>query len=306
MAGVTILMGTLNGAPFLPIQLRSFVAQTFSRWRIVASDDGSTDATREILSQFGNKFGPSKVEIRNGPRQGFVANFLSLACDSAIIDDYYAFSDQDDEWNSDKLSRAVTWLEQQPAHVPALYCSRTRLIDEDGRDCGFSPLFQRKLGFHNALVQSIAGGNTMVFNEAARQLLLSCGAAVRVPSHDWWIYLLTTAAGGEVCYDPLPSISYRVHSENVVGSNVGWLNRVRRLQMLARGRFKHWTDLNIAALEPFRPRMTPENRALFDLFRESRKGGFIARQIGFLKTGVYRQTVLGNLGLIVAIWARKI
>jgi hypothetical protein len=156
------------------------------------------------------------------------------------------------------------------------------------------------------LVQSIAGGNTMVFNAAARQLLMACGPSVHVPSHDWWTYLLTTAAGGEVYYDPVPLVRYRVHPENVVGSNIGWLNRARRVQMLARGRFEHWTDLNIAALKPFRPRMTTENRAIFELFSESRKRGFVGRQIGFLKAGVYRQTMLGNLGLIVAVWTRKI
>ncbi len=63
-----------------------------------------------------------------------------------------------------------------------------------------------------------------------------------MPSHDWWTYLLTTAAGGEVRYDPVPMVRYRVHPENVVGSNVGWINRARRLQMLACGRFGHWTE----------------------------------------------------------------
>ena len=46
--------------------------------------------------------------------------------------------------------------------------------------------------------------------------------------------------------------------------------------------------------------------ALFDLFRASRQRGFFGRQIGFLNSGVYRQTLLDNLGLIVAVWTRKI
>jgi glycosyltransferase involved in cell wall biosynthesis len=300
------LLCTFDGARFLPAQLASFENQEFVNWRVFVSDDGSTDETAAILSQYKGKLGSPRIEIRDGPRQGFVANFLSLGCDPSISCDYYAYSDQDDIWAREKLSRAVDWLQSIPPHIPALYCSRTRLIDEEGRDCGFSPLFRRKTGFRNALVQSIAGGNTMVFNAATRRLLMACGPAVHVPSHDWWTYLLTTAAGGEAYYDPVPQVKYRVHPENVVGSNVGWLNRVRRLQMLARGRFEHWTDLNIAALEPFRPQMTPENRALFDLFRESRKRGLIGRQVGFLKAGVYRQTLLGNLGLVVAVWAKKI
>ena len=306
MPSVAILLCTFNGARFLPAQLSSFADQRFADWRLFVSDDGSTDETVAIVSQFGDTFGSARASIHSGPQQGFVRNFLGLACDPTISCDYYAYADQDDIWEPDKLSRAVGWLAKRPSHIPAMYCSRTRLIDEQGHACGMSPLFRRKPNFRNALVQSIAGGNTIVFNEATRQLLIACGSAVRVPSHDWWTYLLTTAAGGEVHYDPEPSVRYRVHSENVVGSNIGWLNRAHRLLMLAGGRFEHWTDLNVAALGPFRPRMTAENRALFDLFRESRKRGFIGRQLGFLSAGVYRQTLLDNLGLLLAIWTKKI
>jgi glycosyltransferase involved in cell wall biosynthesis len=306
MASVAILLGAYNGARFLPSQLRSLEIQTHTGWRLVASDDGSTDETTTILSQFRDQHGASRIDIRKGPRDGFVANFLSLACDRSIVADYYAFCDQDDVWQPDKLSRALNWFEQLPRDSPALWCGRTRLIDEEDRSVGYSPLFKRKLSFRNALVQSIAGGNTMVFNAAARELLAFCGDRMRVPSHDWWLYLLTTSAGGAVRYDPIPAVQYRVHPENVVGSNLGWWNRSHRLHMLIRGRFKLWTDLNIAALENFRPRMTPGNRQLFDLFCRARKQNFIERQIGFLRSGVYRQTVLDNLGLIAAVWTGRI
>jgi glycosyltransferase involved in cell wall biosynthesis len=306
MSSVTILLCTFNGARFLPAQLSSFANQSFTNWRLFVSDDGSTDDTLPIIAQYRDPLRKAPVAIRTGPRQGFVRNFLSLACDPSIPGDYFAYADQDDIWEPEKLSRAVAWLERRPPHIPAMYCSRTRLIDEQDRKCGCSPLFRRPPSFRNALVQSIAGGNTIVFNQATRALLMACTSYARVPSHDWWTYLLTTAAGGEVYYDPAPLVCYRLHHENVVGSNVGLLERTRRLLALARGRLEYWTDLNIAALEPFRPHMTNENRALFDLFRESRKRGFIGRQIGFFNSGVYRQTWLDNLGLILAIWTKKI
>ena len=306
MPSVAILLCTFNGARFLDAQLSSYVAQSCKDWRLFASDDGSTDATLAMIAARATQLGTAPPAIRSGPRQGFVANFLGLACDPSIVADYFAFSDQDDVWEPDKLARTIDWLKGRPAHVPAMYCSRTRLIDDEGRAYGFSPLFRRPTSFRNALVQSIAGGNTIVFNQGARDLLIACGPTVQVPSHDWWTYLLTTAAGGEVRYDPIPTISYRVHPENVVGANVGLLNRLRRLQMLAAGRFERWTEMNIAALMPFRPSMTAENRDLFDLFCAARRRSFIGRQIGFLKTGVYRQTLLGNLGLMLAISTRKI
>jgi glycosyltransferase involved in cell wall biosynthesis len=286
----------------LPAQLSSFAHQSFTDWRLFVSDDGSTDETRAILARYSN----SPAVIRDGPRQGFVANFLSLACDPAIAGHYFAYSDQDDIWEPDKLARAVRWIDGLPSGVPGMYCSRTSLIDEHDRPCGFSPLFRRQPSFRNALVQSIAGGNTIVFNQATRELLMRGGSSAQVPSHDWWTYLLTTAVGGQVHYDAIPTVRYRMHGENAVGSNVGWDNRLQRLKMLRGGQLKRWTDMNTAALTPFRSHMTSENRDLFDLFCASRKQGFIGRQIGFLRTGVYRQTRLDGLGLILAMWTKKI
>jgi glycosyltransferase involved in cell wall biosynthesis len=306
MPSVAILLCTLNGARFLGAQLASFANQQNETWRLFVSDDGSTDQTFAILSHYRDRVGSSKVVLGGGPRQGFVRNFLSLACDASISEDYYCYADQDDVWDADKLSRALAWLQTRPPQRPALYCARTRLIDEDDRECGFSPLFVREPSFRNALVQSLAGGNTMVFNDAARQLLLACGSAAEVPAHDWWTYLLVTAAGGEVYYDPIPSVRYRVHPQNVIGSNTGWPNRIRRLRLLAAGQYAYWSDLHIAALEPFRPLMTIENRRLFELFCKARKRGFFGRQIGFLETGIYRQTLLGNLSLLASVWAGKL
>lgn len=306
MSSVAILLCTFNGARFLPAQLASFARQSFTDWRLFVSDDGSGDETLTIVTQQKDRLGTAPVSVRNGPRQGFVRNFLSLACDDSIAADYFAYADQDDVWEPEKLERAVAWLDTQPPQVPAMYCSRTTLIDEDGRKRGYSRAYRRTPSFRNALVQSLASGNTIVFNRAARRLLMLAGSTAKVPSHDWWTYLLTTAAGGTVYYDQIPQVQYRRHGQNVIGTNTGLRNRLHRLYMLSRGRFQRWSDLNVAGLTPFRPHMTPENRALFDLFCESRKRGFFGRQIGFLKSGVYRQTLLDDLGLVVAVWTRKI
>ena len=306
MPSIAILLCTFNGASFLPAQLASLAGQSFKNWRLFVSDDGSMDDTIAIVAEYKERLGTAPVNIRNGSRQGFVKNFLSLACDPSLSFDYYAYCDQDDVWEPDKLARAVERLSRTSPKIPAMYCSRTILIDDEGKTLAYSRAYRRKPSFRNALVQSIASGNTIVFNEAARRLLMICGSAAKIPSHDWWTYLLTSGAGGVVYYDQIPQVRYRMHGENVIGTNTGLRNRVRRLCMLSRGRFQRWSDMHVAALEAFRPHMTPENRALFDLFRASRQRGFFGRQIGFLYSGVYRQTFLDNLGLIVALWARKI
>ena len=220
-ASVAILLCLFDGGRFLRSQLDSIERQTHRNWLLFASDDGSADEGMTMVRAFQKKHGRDRVTIQNGPGRGFVSNFLSLICQPGVSADYYAFSDQDDVWEDDKLVRALTWLSGIPRETPAVYGSRTSLIDPDGRKVALSPLFRRPPSFANALVQNIAGGNTMVFNEAARQLFIKAGGVVDVPSHDWWLYLLTTASGGLVHYDPYCSVQYRRHERNLVGWNIG-------------------------------------------------------------------------------------
>lgn len=100
---VAILMGTFNGEKYLAEQLDFLEAQTVTNWRLYVSDDGSTDATLDIIHRYQSKWGTDKIQYRLGPQKGFAQNFLSLACDTSIKADYYAFCDQDDVWLPEKL-----------------------------------------------------------------------------------------------------------------------------------------------------------------------------------------------------------
>ncbi len=303
---IAILLCTYNGAQFLPLQLGSYEAQDFADWRLFVSDDGSTDGTLALLRAFQDKHGAERVSIRRGPCQGFVANFLSLICDPAIKNDYYALSDQDDVWEPDKLSRARQCLSNAPADEPVIYCSRTRLINEQGGAIRLSTYYRKTPHFRNALVQSLASGNTMVFNEKMRWLLMQAGADVKVPSHDWWLYLANAAVGGKIFYDSHPTVAYRMHGRNVIGSNDSAMAKVLRARLLWQGRFKSWADMNVAALERIENLMTDESRKTFELFRRSRKSRLVPRVGGLIRSGVYRQSLLGDLGLLAAAIVGKI
>ena len=113
---ICILMSTYNGGKFLSEQLESIDNQTHKNWRLVISDDGSSDNTLTIAKQFQDKWGSDRLEIRQGPQQGFCQNFLSMACDNTIRAGLYAFSDQDDIWMPDKLERAVRYFDKTMNH----------------------------------------------------------------------------------------------------------------------------------------------------------------------------------------------
>lgn len=298
---VAILLCTYNGEEFLGAQLNSIARQSHPRWKVWASDDGSRDATRAILAQYRKEWGEAQLSVLDGPRKGFVANFLSLACNKDIAADYFAFADQDDLWERDKLERALTWLAGVPSGKPALYMSRTRLIDKSGADIGFAPLFtSRPPTFANAIVQNIGGGNTMVFNAAARDIIAAGTNDTGMVAHDWWSYMLITGAGGVAHYDTYPGVRYRQHGANVHGSNAGVLNRLWRALLVFGGRFKSWSDRNIRSLAPARDLLTPENQRIFDAFNAARSGSLPARLMALKRSGVHRQGFVDNIGLYVA------
>jgi len=302
---VAILLCTCHGQRFLGDQIKSIASQTYTNWEIWVSDDRSRDNTHAILNAYKAEWPEGQLSVLAGPCKGFASNFLSLTCNPDINADYCAYSDQDDMWEEDKLERAVTWLNTIPEGIPALYCSRTRLVDADNLSIGFSPLFTKPPHFANALVQNIGGGNTMVFNRAARALLLKGGTNVTVISHDWWAYMVISGCGGRVFYDSYAAIRYRQHCGNLVGSNITWKKKLARIAQLWQGRFKHWNDVNIQALIRLRIDLTPANRQTFECFSNARNQSLVPRLIGLKRSGIHRQTLAGNLGLIAASILKK-
>lgn len=298
---ICILMGTYNGEKYLQEQLDSFCVQTHTNWILHVSDDGSQDNTLTILKNFQAKMGRDRVLIYDGPKKGFAANFLSLLCREDIQGDYYAFSDQDDVWELNKLARSLSCIEKYDQ--PALYGARTILTDQNNNQIGFSPLWKRKPSFKNALVQSIASGNTMLFNRAAGNLLKKYSKDARVISHDWWAYLVISGCGGIVWYDPQPAVRYRQHANNIIGRNDTWHARCFRMKQVIMGRFQQWNEIHFVGLSPCYFEFTDENKKTFSFFASKKK---YCALLMLKKAGLYRQSLLGNIGLIVAALFGKI
>ena len=297
---IAVLMATKDGAAFIDEQLQSLLAQSHPLIDLWISDDGSTDGTIAIIEAWKARWPKGQVTLVEGPRQGFAANFRSMIVDRRIDADCYAFCDQDDVWEPDRLESAIGWMQAHDAKTPLMFCSRTATMTETGSLVGHSPLFARPPSFRNALVQSIAGGNTILLNAAARDLLARASVRSGFVSHDWWAYLIVTASGGIVRYDPRPLVRYRQHAANLVGANVSWRARLSRLGRLFKGDFADWTDLNLEGLAVNRDLLTPDAAACVDLFANGRRGSLFQRLGALRKSGVYRQTFPGTLGLYLA------
>jgi len=303
---VAILMGLCNGAAHLQDPLDSFVAQTVPDWDLTVSDDGSGDDGPAILARFAEaqEAEGRMVRLVAGPGQGFSVNFLSLLASVPDGTDWVALSDQDDVWLPDRLHRGQRALCGVSPETPALYGSASWIVDEDLTGHRASPLFHRPPSFRNALVQSIAGGNTMLLNRSGVDLARAAAAealSVGGPAtHDWWLYQLVSGAGGQVIRDETQTILYRQHGQNQYGSNRGLGAAVSRLRQVFSGDLGAWVAQNNRALGASAHRLTAENRALLDRFSRLRTQHIVARVQGFRGLGLYRQGRAGQVAISFA------
>ncbi|WP_223813001.1 MULTISPECIES: glycosyltransferase family 2 protein [unclassified Pantoea] len=301
---VSILMGTYNGEKYLTEQLQSIASQTYTNWNLIVSDDGSTDSTCEIIEQFALNH-PDKVYLHKGPGKGFAANFFNMLQRSDINSEFYAFCDQDDIWLDDKLESAVMQLSSVPENKYKLYGSRTKLIDSYGKFIGYSPCFTKAFSFNNALLQSYAGGNSMVFSRGLKQIFETFPVDLKIVSHDWILYIICSAMNGAVIYDREPKILYRQHEDNLVGSNIGLLSKVKRFNRLFSGEFKTWSKMNCMALDCIKESMPNENQVNYARFNSLKKG-LVKRIAGFIFGGFYRQSFVETCAFFIMNVFRKL
>jgi glycosyltransferase involved in cell wall biosynthesis len=293
---VTLLMGVHEGAAHLPAQLRSIAAQHHKNWNLICSDDGSTDTSGSLLTKFARDH-PGQVQTKNGPQQGFSANYMHMIQHLPSNIGLVGFADQDDIWTPEKISRAVDAL-GGCAGAPALYCGRrwdwvpktgkTRATRTPDHPCSF----------RNALIENVAFGNTILLNPAAAQLARAAARRTgRVFAHDWWLYLLITGTGGQVFFDDGPPwLLYRQHAQNVLGAGWGIRSQMRRKRAVLRGVFADRVTLNVKAMEDVRDLLTPDARATLAAFDTARSQPLVPRLTGLRQVAPYRQTRMSTYG----------
>jgi glycosyltransferase involved in cell wall biosynthesis len=303
---IAILMCTYNGEDFIEEQLQSIFNQKNKDWKLYISDDGSKDQTLQILKKYQKALGGNKIKILFGPQRNFQENFLSLICNQKIKADFFFLCDQDDIWMLDRINYILNKIKNFNSQKPILYCGRSIYINKDNsRVIGQSDLFKKKPSIRNAIVQSIAGGNTMLFNESLRQAVINNRPA-NIVSHDWWLYILSEIFDGKTYYDTRATILYRQHSKSLIGGNVGIIAKIRRLKFLLEGKFKFYNDINHAALKKIIPKIRRDKRKVLLDFYSMREGSLVTRVRMINHIGLYRQTVDGNIALYLASLLKKI
>jgi len=221
MTRISVAMCTYNGSRFLPEQLASIAAQTRLPEEMVICDDGSTDATAEIVEAFAHT-APFPVRfIRNPQNLGSTKNFEKAI--GLCTGDLIALCDQDDVWMPEKLARQAEMMENDPelggvfsdAELMDVSSKRLgkQLWDSIQFGSGEQKQFQAGHGVDILLKRNVVTGATLMVRASRRPQFLP------VPNiwvHDGWIaWMLVIHSQLRLIDEPL--IQYRIHPNQQVG-----------------------------------------------------------------------------------------
>ena len=214
---VVVLMSTYNGEKYLNDQIDSIISQKGNfRLSLIVRDDGSSDDTTEILNEYQKR---QVLKWYQGSNIGPANSFMDLLYNCGNFD-YYAFSDQDDVWNNDKIESGIETIKS--IRRPCIYYCNAKLVDNKLNSLGtIKNKKGRSLSKLAYLCSGCVIGCSMLMNNELVNIVRSNSKPLAIDFHDKYLSRICVATDGIILYDPKPHFKYRQHGDNVVGAVPG-------------------------------------------------------------------------------------
>ena len=173
-------------------------------------DDGSTDATMQILHQYAS-IHPNMQVHQNEQNLGYIKNFEK---GMGLANGYFISPcDQDDVWDTDKIRLMVEAI----GDFPMIFCD-SELVDENlvSMNKKISTLKNLQT-FNNCLyfvTDNCVAGHATLFTKKLFEATTPFNTTI---AHDWWLPYVSTFFGG-IQYLDKSLVLYRNHTGNVIGA----------------------------------------------------------------------------------------
>lgn len=311
---IAIIMGTYNGEKYIKEQIGSILAQDYKEWKLFIFDDGSRDDTEAIVNEY-IKIYPGKIYFyKNKGNYGPAGNFFNGIKEAAVMlapdAEYFCFSDQDDVWVEDKLSRSLAKIMQIEDGEPALVFSDVAITDKNltiTADSYFEAekVDKTKISLNYLLMENKLIGGTVMVNRALVNLELKAEKAGLIPyekakMHDWWFGLLA-AAFGNIGYVEGFTEYYRQHGNNVVGGES--FNSYLKARISKIDEIRHRIDENISQgeefLKYFGEMLAEPELSTVKEFVSLRTKGFLDKRVSIIKNRFLKSGLIRNIALFI-------
>jgi glycosyltransferase involved in cell wall biosynthesis len=233
---IAILLCTYNGELYVKEQLDSLIKQTYKDFVIYIHDDGSKDATLDIIREYQTLFKDKIVLVNDQIKhRGAAESFLWLM--NSVSADYYMFCDQDDIWLENKILHSYNRIKEiekeHSSDTPVLIHTDLTLVDENSNVlapsffdyAGLKPDVSKHFKF--LVFGNVVTGCTVIINDALKRIVPPLNKTVGM--HDYWIALIA-AKYGMLDNIKEQTILYRQHGDNVAGAGVMFKRKVKGLR----------------------------------------------------------------------------
>lgn len=274
---VLVMLAAYNGSEYLRDQIDSILAQQDVDVSLVITDDRSTDDTATLCQEYADHYGNVQF-CENEVNQGSTRTFFSMIeqADSDAYD-YFALSDQDDFWFSNKLIAAIDAL-RRDSDCAWLYYSDVMNCTPDLTSVikGGAEYYSFALDAHNLktlLCANWASGNTMVFDAVLLRLLQKSLPKSCPRIHDTWIHLVALSCGTTYADLDNSYIARRISGRNQVGVRGFGALSSQRIKGSIRAALspseKIWINTARELYARYSQDMTVENRTIVKQFIET-------------------------------------
>lgn len=240
LATSSVLVTTYNGERFIEEQLASILEQTSPVDQVLIVDDGSTDSTVQLVTNFIEERGLVGWRLEVNPTNlGVAANVLTHL--EGLTGDLIFFADQDDVWERTKVEVMADIMVRNPQ--VEMVVSGSTPIDADGTPTSPATGEEAATGMKKYLARP--GVNTLDFNDYFGYSLMPLHAMVmrgvlarrigaekvypdlsRSLGADWYLGMCSVLTGDAV-WIPDALVRRRIHDSNIS------LGRLRKTTILS-------------------------------------------------------------------------
>ena len=210
---ISIIIPAYNNAQFLGEAIESVKAQTYPYWEIIVVDDGSTDNTPEVATNYYEEI----QYVRQSNLGHSVARNTGL---SIAKGDYILFLDSDDLLLKHSLEKLSVFLDLNPeygaVYSDGYYCDRDKNIIQTiskQRPANYSGEILEKLvcyslisAIHSAMIRAqIIHENEIYFDK-------------HMISGEDWDFFIQLGSHTKIGYVDIPTCLYRIHGGNITST----------------------------------------------------------------------------------------